>query len=151
MIYACGNINVTTKHYNSGNVARSERLKISIPLINNGQLQRLFDLATSLDDEPYETHVMSALALLTDYIMNHCRDEEALMIEFNYPNSVTEAHLRLHHEFRNMLSDLQGRASKMSHDDLANEIREIIKGLFDHLTATSWPIPNSRRDSHSVR
>jgi hemerythrin len=105
----------------------STRLELGVPLIDE-QHKRFFDLAASLNDSKDEIRVMKTLVILSDYIRSHLRDEEALMAAMNYPH--LEAHIRLHSQFRQMLSDLLGRARQMSLEQIADEVRSLVNGWF---------------------
>ncbi len=105
----------------------SDRLEIGLPLIDE-QHKRFFDLAASFSGNGDEVRVMKTLAILSDYIRSHLRDEEALMAAAQYPGLA--AHCRLHAEFRHMLGDLLKRARKLSLDEIAEEVKYLVNGWF---------------------
>jgi hemerythrin len=105
----------------------SDRLELGLPLIDE-QHKRFFELAASFNGNGDEVRVMKTLAILSDYIRSHLRDEEAMMAAAGYPG--LEAHRSLHAEFRQLLADLLGRARKMSLDEIAEEVRYLVNGWF---------------------
>lgn len=105
----------------------SDRLQIGVPLIDE-QHKRFFYLAASLRAEGEEVRVMRTLALLSDYVRNHFRDEEALMVACHYPE--IEGHRRAHQEFRDLLAALLESARKMTLDQIADEVRRLVNGWF---------------------
>lgn len=111
----------------------SERLELGIPQIDE-QHQRFFELAASFGRDQDEIRVMKTLAILSDYIRTHFREEEVLMRIARFPGR--EAHCRLHAQFRQMLADLIGRARTMSLDEIAEEVRYLINGWFSHHIVT---------------
>ncbi|MFY9328053.1 MAG: hemerythrin family protein [Georgfuchsia sp.] len=128
----------------------SDLLELGIPEIDE-QHKRFFDLAESLNGNGDEVRVMKTLAMLSDYIRQHLRDEEAMMAATRYPG--LKAHCRLHADFRRMLGDLLGRARKMSLDEIAEEVKYLVNGWFyQHIvTADSEYAPYVMPDhpSHS--
>jgi hemerythrin len=114
----------------------SDKLEMGLPLIDQ-QHKRFFDLAASFSGQGDEVRVMKTLAILSDYIRSHLRDEEALMVAAHYPG--LEAHRRLHAEFRHMLADLLGRARKMSLDEIAEEVKYLVNGWFyNHIVTVDF-------------
>lgn len=111
----------------------SDRLEIGIPLIDE-QHKRFFDLAASLSNNLDEVRVIKTLAILSDYIRVHLRDEEAMMAAAHYPGLME--HSRLHAEFRHMLAALLGRARQMSLDRIAEEVKYLVNGWFYNHIAT---------------
>ena len=127
MTYVSSAISADVEAAEVGHVDWSDQMK----MMNDDRQKQLFDLATRLDDEVAEAHVMSTLAQLSDYVRSHCHEEETLMAKSDYPG--TKALRRLHQEFRNMLSDLIGRARRMTLDEIAKEIKYLINGwLYCH-------------------
>lgn len=107
----------------------SQRLELGIPEIDR-QHRRFFELAASFGRDQDEIRVMKTLAILSDYIRTHFREEEVLMRIGQFPGR--EAHCSLHAQFRQMLADLIGRARTMSLDEIAEEVRYLINGWFSH-------------------
>ena len=105
----------------------SERLEMGLPLID-AQHKRFFELAASFQGNGDEVRVMKTLAILSDYIRSHLRDEETLMAAAHYPG--LEAHCRQHAEFRSLLAALLARARKMSLDAIADEVKFLVNGWF---------------------
>ncbi len=117
-------------------VVWSDRLETGLPLID-AQHKSFFELAASFNGNDDQVRVMKSLAILTDYIRTHFRAEEILMAAANYPG--LEAHCLLHAQFRYMLSDLLGRARKMSMDEIAAEVRYLINGWFyNHIVTVDF-------------
>ncbi|CAG4883972.1 protein of unknown function [Georgfuchsia toluolica] len=125
----------------------SSRFELGIPLIDK-QHRQFFDLVASFNGDDSEVRVLKALAILSDYIRIHLRDEEALMAAAHYPG--LEAHCRLHADLRHMLAALLGRARKMSLDEIAAEVKYLINGwLSEHIiTADLGFAPYVARDKH---
>jgi hemerythrin len=114
----------------------SDRLELGLPLIDE-QHKRFFDLAASFSGNGDEVRVMKTLAILSDYVRSHLRDEEALMAAAHYPG--LEAHCRLHTQFRQMFADLLGRARKMSLDEIAEEVKYLVNGWFyEHIVTVDF-------------
>jgi hemerythrin len=111
----------------------SDVLELGLPLID-AQHRRFFELAASFSGQDDQVRVMKALAMLSDYIRSHFRDEEQLMAAGNYPG--LEAHCRLHADFRRMLADLFRRARGMTLDEIADEVKYLINGWFYHHIVT---------------
>jgi len=109
-----------------------------IPRMSNEQQKWLIALVASLDDRASEVHVISALALLSDYVRSHCDDDDlGVDNEVDHPRGKT--HRRLYREFQNMLSDLRGRAHMMSLDEIARELRYLINGwLCSHMIVADF-------------
>jgi hemerythrin len=105
----------------------SEALEMGLPLID-AQHKRFFELAASFQGNGDEVRVIKTLAILSDYIRSHLRDEEALMAAAHYPG--LEAHCRQHAEFRSLLAALLGRARQMSLDAIADEVKFLVNGWF---------------------
>ena len=114
----------------------SDRLELGLPQID-AQHRRFFELAASFNGDFDQVRVMKTLAILSDYIRTHFREEEELMAACNYPG--LEAHCRLHARFRHMLADLFARAGKMSRVEIAEEVKYLINGWFyNHIVTTDF-------------
>jgi hemerythrin-like metal-binding protein len=107
----------------------SDRLELGVPQID-AQHRKFFELAASFNGQDDEVRVMKTLAILSEYIRRHFRDEEDLMAACHYPGRQT--HCAQHAHFRHMLADLFARARKMSLDEIADEVRYLINGWFFH-------------------
>jgi hemerythrin-like metal-binding protein len=105
----------------------SDRLEIGLPQID-AQHKRFFELAASFSGNEDQVRVMKTLAILSDYIRCHFREEEELMAAWNYPG--LESHCRLHAHFRHMLADLFARTGKMSLNEIGEEVKYLINGWF---------------------
>jgi hemerythrin len=114
----------------------SDRLELGLPQID-AQHRRFFELAASFSCDYDQVRVMKTLAILSDYIRSHFREEEELMAAWNYPG--LEAHCRLHARFRHMLADLFARAGKMTRAEIAEEVKYLINGWFyNHIITTDF-------------
>jgi hemerythrin len=71
---------------------------------------------------------MKALATLADYANTHLRDEEAMLHAIGYAGLAE--HQRQHEQFRAMLRQLLDDARKLSLDDIASRIEDLINGWF---------------------
>ena len=111
----------------------SDRLEFGVPEID-AQHRQFYELAASFNGAKDQVRVMKTLALLSDYIRRHFRDEEELMAACNYPG--LRAHCRLHAHFRHMLADLFSRAGRMELDEIGEEVRYLINGWFSHHIVT---------------
>jgi len=92
------------------------------------QHRRLFELAATFRGEGDQIRVMRALATLADYANTHLRDEEAMLREIGYAGLAE--HQRQHAQFRAMLRQLLDDARKLSLDDIASRIEDLINGWF---------------------
>jgi hemerythrin len=112
----------------------SEKLLFGIEPID-AQHKQLFDLAASFEGNGDQIRVMKTLALLCNYVKEHFREEEELLVQYAYPH--LEAHQRMHVEFRGMLSDLLAEATHMTLDEIADRVRYLINGWFyNHIMVT---------------
>ncbi len=110
----------------------SDHLEIGLPQID-AQHKRFFELAASFSGNEDQVRVMKTLAMLSDYIRCHFREEEELMVACNYPG--LESHCRLHARFRHMLADLFARTGKMSLNEIGEEVKYLINGwYYNHMT-----------------
>jgi hemerythrin-like metal-binding protein len=130
----------------------SDRLEIGLPQID-AQHKRFFELAASFNNDYDQVRVMKTLAILSDYVRSHFRDEEELMAARNYPG--LESHCLLHARFRYMLADLFARAGKMSRGEIAEEVKYLINGWFyNHIVTVDFeyaPYVGQGRDSDKRR
>lgn len=114
----------------------SDRLELGLPQID-AQHRKFFELAASFSSDYDQVRVMKTLAILSDYIRTHFREEEELMAAWNYPG--LESHCRLHARFRHMLADLFARSGKMSRAEIADEVKYLINGWFyNHIITTDF-------------
>ncbi len=105
----------------------SAGLEVGIVSID-AQHRQLFELAASFAGDGDQIRVMKTLAMLSDYIKTHLREEEEMMAACGFPG--LEAHRRLHAEFRVMLYGLLENAKTLSLDAIADEVRYLINGWF---------------------
>jgi hemerythrin len=105
----------------------SPAIETGLPDIDT-QHRQLFELAATFRGEGDQIRVMKALAMLADYANTHLRDEEAMLEAIGYPG--LEAHKALHRQFREMLRALVGESRRMTLDDIAERIEELINGWF---------------------
>ena len=105
----------------------SPAIETGLPGID-AQHKQLFDLAASFRGEGDQIRVMRALATLADYANTHLRDEEAMLHAIGYAGLAE--HQRQHEQFRAMLRQLLDDARKLSLDDIASRIEDLINGWF---------------------
>ena len=105
----------------------SDKLLFGIDGID-AQHKQLFDLAATFEGNGDQIRVMKTLALLSDYIKVHFKDEELLLERCGYP-SLAE-HRELHARFKSMLYDLLRNANQMSLDEIAEQVKYLINGWF---------------------
>jgi len=105
----------------------SAKIEVGLPMIDE-QHRQLFDLAATFGGAGDQIRVLKSLAMLTEYVKVHFREEEEMMAACHYP--ALEAHRRLHAEFRRMLFDLLERAKQMTLDEIAEEVKFLINGWF---------------------
>lgn len=96
--------------------------------IGNGAIDRqhkkLFDLAAEMVGDRDHMRVMRTLASLSDYVVVHFRDEEAMLEKVGYP--ALAAHKKLHDDFRARLAKLYANAGGMTLDQIAEQVRQLI-------------------------
>ena len=105
----------------------SPKIEVGLPAID-AQHRQLFDLAATFHGNGDQTRVLTSLAMLTEYVKVHFREEEEMMAACGYPG--IEAHRRLHGEFRRMLFELFENAKHMTLDEIADEVKFLINGWF---------------------
>lgn len=105
----------------------SSKILVGLPNID-AQHRQLFDLAATFTSDGDQIRVMKSLAMLTEYVKVHLREEEQMMAACNYPG--LEAHRQLHTEFRRMLFALLENAKRMTLDEIADEVKYLINGWF---------------------
>ena len=108
----------------------SDKLLFGIDGID-AQHKQLFDLAATFEGNGDQIRVMKTLALLSDYIKVHFKDEELLLERCGYP-SLAE-HREQHALFKSMLYDLLRNANQMSLDEIAEQVKYLINGWFYNL------------------
>jgi len=91
----------------------SSKIEVGLPEID-AQHRQLFELAATFAGDGEQIRVLKSLAMLTEYVKVHLREEEEMMAACRYPG--LEAHKRLHAEFRRMLFDLLENAKQMTLD-----------------------------------
>ena len=107
----------------------SSKIEVGLPAID-AQHRQLFELAASFQGDGDQIRVLKSLAMLTEYVKVHFREEEAMMAACQYP--ALEAHRRLHGDFRRMLFELLENAKQMTLDEIADEVKFLINGWFYH-------------------
>lgn len=109
----------------------SEKLVFGIDPID-AQHKQLFDLAATFEGSGDEIRMMKTLASLSNYVVEHLREEEALLELCGYPK--LEAHRELHRRFRTMIVALLEDARQMTLDEIAERVHYLINGWFyDHI------------------
>ena len=89
----------------------SSKIEVGLPAID-AQHRQLFDLAATFSGDGDQIRVLKSLAMLTEYVKVHFREEEEMMAACHYPRLA--AHRLLHGEFRRMLFDLLENAKRMT-------------------------------------
>ncbi len=105
----------------------STAIEVGLPIID-AQHRQLFELAATFNGNGEHIRVLKSLAMLTDYVKVHLREEEEMMAACGYPG--LEGHKRLHAEFRRMLFELLENAKQMTLDEIAEEVKFLINGWF---------------------
>ena len=105
----------------------SSKIEVGLPEID-AQHRQLFELAATFAGDGEQIRVLKSLAMLTEYVKVHLREEEEMMAACHYPG--LEAHKRLHTEFRRMLFDLLENAKQMTLDQIADAVKFLINGWF---------------------
>jgi len=105
----------------------SPRIEVGLPMIDS-QHRQLFELAGTFTGDGDQIRILKSLAMLTEYVKVHFREEEEMMAACNYPELA--AHRLLHGEFRRMLFNLLENAKQMSLDEIADEVKYLINGWF---------------------
>ena len=124
----------------------SSKIEVGLPMIDE-QHRQLFDLAATFRGAGDQIRVLKSLAMLTEYVKVHFREEEELMASCHY--SALEAHRRLHGEFRRMLFELLENAKQMTLDEIADEVKYLINGWFyNHILVADFDYVPSVRAVH---
>jgi hemerythrin len=105
----------------------SQAIVTGLPAIDS-QHKALFDMAASFRGEGDQIRVMKTLTMLSEYANTHLRDEEAMLAAIAYPK--LPEHRLLHQEFRRMLRELLDAARKLTLDEIADRIEDLINGWF---------------------
>ena len=105
----------------------SPAIETGLPAIDS-QHKALFDMAASFRGEGDQIRVMKTLTMLSEYANTHLRDEEAMLAAIDYPQLAE--HRLLHQEFRHMLRELLDAARKLTLDEIAERIEDLINGWF---------------------
>ena len=105
----------------------SSKIEVGLPAID-AQHRQLFELAATFAGNGEHIRVLKSLAMLTEYVKVHLREEEEMMAACHYPG--LEAHKRLHAEFRRMLIELLENAKQMTLDEIAEQVQFLINGWF---------------------
>lgn len=114
----------------------SSKIVVGLPTID-AQHRQLFDLAATFGGDGDQIRVLKSLAMLTEYVKVHFREEEQMMAACNYPGLA--AHRQLHGEFRRMLYDLLENAKQMTLDEIADEVKFLINGWFyNHILVSDF-------------
>ena len=111
----------------------------------------MFELAVTFAGDGEQIRVLKSLAMLTEYVKVHLREEEEMMAACRYPG--LEAHKRLHAEFRRMLFDLLENAKQMTLDEIAEAVKFLINGWFyNHILIADFAyVPSVRAASDLPR
>ncbi|MBL8393218.1 MAG: hemerythrin family protein [Candidatus Accumulibacter sp.] len=122
----------------------SAKIEVGLPMID-AQHRQLFDLAATFRGDGDQIRILKSLAMLTEYVKVHFRQEEEMMAACHYPD--LETHRRLHGEFRRMLFDLLENAKQMTLDEIADEVQYLINGWFyNHILVADFDyVPSVRK------
>lgn len=128
----------------------SSKIEVGLPEID-AQHRQLFELAATFAGDGEQIRVLKSLAMLTEYVKVHLREEEEMMAACHYPG--LEAHKRLHAEFRRMLFDLLENAKQMTLDEIAEAVKFLINGWFyNHILIADFAyVPSVRAASDLPR
>lgn len=105
----------------------SQAIVTGLPAIDS-QHKALFDMAASFRGEGDQIRVMKTLTMLCAYANTHLQDEEAMLAAIAYPKLAE--HRQLHQEFRRMLRELLDASRKLTLDEIADRIEDLINGWF---------------------
>ncbi len=105
----------------------SPAILTGLPAIDS-QHKALFDMAASFRNEGDQIRVMKTLTMLCEYADTHLNDEEAMLAAIAYPKLAE--HRLLHQEFRRMLRQLLDASRKLTLDEIADRIEDLINGWF---------------------
>ena len=105
----------------------SQAIVTGLPAIDS-QHKALFDMAASFRGEGDQIRVMKTLTMLSEYANTHLRDEEAMLAAIAYAK--LPEHRLLHQEFRRMLRELLDASRKLTLDEIADRIEDLINGWF---------------------
>ena len=101
------------------------------------QHQKLFELASDLvascELGNSTEKLQDTLLFLANYAIKHFTDEEALQIEYNYPDY--ETHKQIHDDFKTTIGNLVQKFKESgSSSDLSNDVSKIlVRWLLDHI------------------
>lgn len=114
----------------------SSIIAVDVPRID-AQHKRIFELAASFADGGDQIRMMKSLAILCDHVKTHFREEEEIMAACGFPG--LDAHRRLHGECRKMLVDLLAHAMRLSLDQVAEEVQQLINGwIYEHILTADF-------------
>jgi len=117
-------------------VAWSEKYELGNEQVDS-QHRRLFELVSDLIEVcmcGYENDkLQETLDFLVDYTIKHFNDEEALQVQYNYPEY--ENHKKMHEGFKTMVGGLVREFSETgSSDELSKNVNKIIvRWLINHI------------------
>ena len=117
-------------------LAWSDDYKLGNPTVDE-QHHRLFELVSEIvvactEDRGTET-LARTLDFLLEYTVKHFRDEEAIQIQFGFPD--LGRHKLLHEDFKREVSELvQDFRQSGSSEELSNNVnRVIVRWLINHI------------------
>ncbi len=126
----------------------SSKIQVGLPNID-AQHRQLFELAATFDGDGDQIRVLKSLAMLTDYVKVHLREEEEMMAACHYPGLA--AHRELHAEFRRMLFELLENAKQMTLDEIAEEVKFLINGWFyNHILVADFDYVSSVKAAYGL-
>jgi hemerythrin len=125
-----------SKHNYDQGIAWSDNLTLGDEQVDAQHLQMfglLSGLVNACADGSNTSKLKEILDFLADYAVQHFRDEEALMLRYNYPE--LKKHQHLHEKLKVIIDDLVERFKKSgSSVELSNDIvRIVVRGLTTHI------------------
>jgi len=103
----------------------------------DGQHRQVFDILKDIvdacKDDTATPRLKETLAVLADYTETHFKDEEDLMLRYNYPGYAK--HKRIHEEFKDTISDIIYRFKENgSSRQLSGEVsRVVVRWMVGHI------------------
>jgi len=117
-------------------IAWSDEYKLGNALVDD-QHRRLFELLSELVEACITgsdlEKLQATLSFLVDYTINHFNDEEALQLQYGYPDYIR--HKQLHEDFKGTVGELvkQFQESGSSEELSSNVNKVIVKWLVSHI------------------
>ena len=112
----------------------------------DGQHKELFrltsDLVEACENGSNLEMVGKALEFLASYTLSHFADEEALMMQNNFPGY--EEHKKMHENFRQTVKELMGRYQESGNtSELSREVNSVVvQWLISHISKVDRKLAN---------